>query len=48
MQEIQMQPALRMQITETAQTEVMTRFSESSMLDQIENYLQTTMEVWQP
>jgi glycogen(starch) synthase len=47
MQEVQMQPALRAQILETAQTEVMTRYSESSMLDQIEAYLQTTLEVWQ-
>jgi glycogen synthase len=46
-QEVQMQPALRTQITETAQAEVMTRYSESSMLDQIEAYLQTTLEVWQ-
>lgn len=46
-QEVQMQPALRLQMIESAQTEVMTRFSESSMLDQIENYLQTTLEVWQ-
>jgi hypothetical protein len=38
---------LRTQIVEAAQTEVMTRFSESSMLDQIEAYLQTTIEVWQ-
>ncbi len=47
MQEVQMQPALRAQILESAQTEVMTRYSESSMLDQIETYLQTTLEVWQ-
>lgn len=46
-QEVQMQPALRAQILENAQSEVMTRYSESSMLDQIENYLQTTIEVWQ-
>ena len=46
-QEVQMQPALRAQIVENAQTEVMTRYSESSMLDQIENHLQTTVEVWQ-
>jgi glycosyltransferase involved in cell wall biosynthesis len=46
-QEVQMQPALRFQILETAQAEVMMRYSESSMLDQIENYLQTTLEVWQ-
>ncbi len=47
LQEVQMQPALRSQIVETAQAEVMTRFSESSMLDQIENYLQTSIEAWQ-
>lgn len=46
-QEVQMQPALRSQILENAQTEVMTHYSESSMLDQIENYLLTTLEVWQ-
>ncbi len=45
--EVQVQPALRAQILETAQAEVMTRYSESTMLDQIENYLQTTIEVWQ-
>ena len=46
-QEVQMQPALRAQIIENAQAEVMGRFSESYMLDQIETYLQTTLEVWQ-
>jgi glycogen synthase len=46
-QEVQMQPALRAQIVENAQADVMTRYSESSMLDQIENYLQATIEVWQ-
>ncbi len=47
MQEVQMQPALRGQILETAQAEVMTRYSESSMLDLIEAYLQTSLELWQ-
>jgi glycosyltransferase involved in cell wall biosynthesis len=46
-QEVQMQPALRSQIVENAQQEVMMRYSESSMLDQIENYLVQTLEVWQ-
>jgi glycogen synthase len=46
-QEVQVQPALRAQIIENAQSEVMTRYSESSMLDQIETYLQTTLEAWQ-
>jgi glycosyltransferase involved in cell wall biosynthesis len=44
--EIQMQPALRVQMAETAQTEVMSKFSESFMLDEIESYLNTTLEVW--
>lgn len=47
LQEVQMQPALRSQVIETAQAEVMTKYSESSMLDQIEAYLQNTLEVWQ-
>ena len=47
LQEVQMQPALRTQIIETAQTEVMTQFSESAMLDRIEGYLQATAEFWQ-
>jgi glycogen synthase len=47
LQEVQVQPALRTQIVENAQTEVMTRYSESAMLDQIEGYLQNTLEVWQ-
>jgi len=46
MMETQMQPALRLQMTENAQAEVMSRFSESYMLDQIESYLNTTLEVW--
>ena len=45
--EVQIQPALRSQILETAQQDVMMRYSESSMLDQIENYLLQTIEVWQ-
>jgi glycogen(starch) synthase len=44
--ESQMQPALRVQMTENAQAEVMSRFSESYMLDQMESYLNTTLEVW--
>ena len=47
MQELQMQPALRYQMTETAQSEVMGQYSESYMLDRIESYLQETTEVWQ-
>lgn len=47
MQELQMQPALRYQMAETAQSEVMGQYSESYMLDRVESYLQETMEVWQ-
>lgn len=46
MMELQIQPALRVQLAENAQSEVMNRFSESFMLDQIESYLNTTLEVW--
>jgi hypothetical protein len=44
--ELQMQPALRLQMAEAAQADVMNQFSESFMLDQIESYLNTTLEVW--
>ena len=47
MQELQMQPALRYQMAETAQSEVMGQYSESCMLDRIENYLQESIETWQ-
>ncbi len=47
MQELQMQPALRCQMAETAQMEVITKFNESAVVDQIENYLSASLEVWQ-
>ncbi len=47
LQELQLQPALRWQVTETAQTEVLTKFNESVMVDQIEEFLQHTREFWQ-
>jgi len=46
-QELQTQPALRRQMAETAQAEALNRFSETSMLDQIENFLNTSLELWQ-
>lgn len=46
-QELQMQPALRYQMAETAQSEVMGQYSESYMLDRIESYLQQSIELWQ-
>ncbi len=46
-QELQMQPALRRQMAETAQAEALSKYSETTMVDQIENYLNTSLEVWQ-
>ena len=46
-QELQMQPALRFQMAETAQSEVMGQYSESYMLDRIESYLQESIQIWQ-
>jgi glycosyltransferase involved in cell wall biosynthesis len=39
MQEIQISPALRVQMAETAQAEVLTRFNETVVMDQVENFL---------
>jgi len=46
-QELQMQPALRRQMAETAQTEVQSKYNETTVVDQIEDYLHATLEVWQ-
>jgi glycogen synthase len=46
-QELQMQPALRCQMAETAQAEVQSRYNETTVVDQIENYLNASIEVWQ-
>lgn len=46
-QELQMQRALRAQMAETAQAEALGKFNESTVTDQIENYLETSLEVWQ-
>ena len=46
-QELQAQPALRCQMAETAQAEVLARYNETTVVDQIENYLNTSIEVWQ-
>jgi len=46
-QELQMQPALRSQVAESAQAEVISKFNESAVTDQIESYLQATLEIWQ-
>jgi len=46
-QELQMQPALRRQMAETAQAEVQSKYNETTVVDQIENYLNASIEVWQ-
>jgi len=46
-QELQMQPALRCQMAETAQAEVQSKYNETIVVDQIENYLNTSIEIWQ-
>jgi len=46
-QELQMQPALRRQMAETAQAEVQSKYNESTVIDQIENYLNASIEIWQ-
>jgi glycogen synthase len=44
--EMQMAPALRFSMAETAQQEVLGKFNDSTVTDQIENYLQVTQEIW--
>src|SRR5205814_5770347 len=46
-QELQRQPALRCQMAETAQAEAQSLHNETAVVDQIENYLNTSIEVWQ-
>jgi glycogen synthase len=41
-QEIQFSPALRCQMAETAQAEVLTRFNDTVVMDQVENFLTVT------
>ena len=45
-QDVQRQPALRCQMAETAQAEVLSKYNESTVTDQIENYLNTSQETW--
>ncbi len=47
MQELQTQPALRCQIAENGQSEVMSRYHQSATIDQIETYLETSRQLWQ-
>lgn len=45
-QELLISPALRLQMAETAQTEVLAKFNDSTVMDQIENYLTVSQEMW--
>jgi glycogen synthase len=44
--DIQLQPALRFQMAETAQSEVLAYYNETAVIDRIENYLNTSLEIW--
>jgi glycogen(starch) synthase len=44
--ELQTQPTLRCQLAETAQAETLSRHNETLYVDQIENYLTATVEMW--
>jgi glycosyltransferase involved in cell wall biosynthesis len=46
-QELQAQPDLRCRMAEAAQAEVLAKYNETVVVDQIENYLNTSIEVWQ-
>ncbi|MGZ5546026.1 MAG: glycosyltransferase [Limisphaerales bacterium] len=45
-QELLISPALRVQMAETAQNEVLEKFNDSTVMDQIENYLTVSQETW--
>ena len=45
-QELQQQPELRCRIADNAQQEILAKYNESTVTDRIENYLQTSLEVW--
>src|ERR1051326_3482072 len=46
-QELQNQPDLRCRIAETAQAEAQSKYNETTVVDQIENYLNASIEIWQ-
>ena len=47
MTEIETRPDLRHQLAETAQAEVLAHYNESTVTDRIENYLETSRQVWE-
>jgi glycosyltransferase involved in cell wall biosynthesis len=46
-QELQLSPALRVQMAETAQAEVLSHFNETAVTDRIEAFLETSLQTWQ-
>jgi glycosyltransferase involved in cell wall biosynthesis len=46
-QELQLSRALRLQIAETAQAEVLSQFNETAVTDRIEAFLETSLQTWQ-
>jgi len=46
-QDLQTQPALRCQMAETAQAETQSKYNQTTVVDQIENYMNATLEIWQ-
>jgi len=46
-QELQVSPALRVQMAETAQSEVLSTHNETAVTDRIEQFLDTSMQTWQ-
>jgi len=45
-QQMVQQPQLRYQLADTAQQDVLAKYNETAVADRIENYLQTSLEVW--
>jgi len=46
-QELQLSPALRTQMAEAAQAEVLSQLNETTVTDRIEAFLETSLQTWQ-
>jgi glycosyltransferase involved in cell wall biosynthesis len=46
-QELQVSPALRAQMAETAQNEVLAAYNEAAVTDRVEQFLETSVQTWQ-
>jgi glycosyltransferase involved in cell wall biosynthesis len=45
-QQIVQRPDLRYKLADNAQQEVLAKYNETAVADRVENYLQTSLEVW--